>query len=370
MPNNKLSEGDMGRIDALTRIGYGAADMIKVFPEKKWNRKTVQSAMNRLKKNGGDTAPKLRTGRPRMITDEIKEEMVQRALSPEGEPRSHESQREISKATGFSLGSVNAALKEQLWCAKKLEVHRLEKGHADKRFHKTRALLARFPTPESTDRIVFLDEKNWEIEHCSNRQNDRVYIPHGTKKYELPPERILLPRDSFGKHVMALVAVSSRGPLFCRFFEQDERSNSKTFLEILQDEMIPAIRIHHPDGFTLQMDGSTSHTAKIVQNYLTGLKKKSTQEFQFDFIAKDEWPAKSPDLNVCDYRVFAHQMQLVYDPRLPRMKTINEVKARVRESFESLSPALCQSWTREFVKRLKLVIREKGGNIEQFVNKI
>ena len=115
---------------------------------------------------------------------------------------------------------------------------------------------------------------------------------------------------------MVLVAISSKGPLFLKSFEEGERLNSETYLEILKNEMIPEIRRHHPNGFVLQQDGASSHTAEIVQSYLHSFNVEQgilnaaiaygmeTEENRhpFSFISKDEWPAKSPDLNVCDYR--------------------------------------------------------------------
>jgi hypothetical protein len=63
-------------------------------------------------------------------------------------------------------------------------------------------------------------------------------------------------------------------------------------------------------------------------------------------------------------------MQQVYNPRLPRMITISDLRERISDCFLNLDPALCRSWTMEFNKRLRLIIRENGGQIEQFVNKV
>jgi hypothetical protein len=63
-------------------------------------------------------------------------------------------------------------------------------------------------------------------------------------------------------------------------------------------------------------------------------------------------------------------MQQVYNPRLPRMITISDLRERISDCFLNLDLALCRSWTMEFNKRLRLIIRENGGQIEQFVNKV
>jgi hypothetical protein len=47
-PVNPLDEGDLGRIDALRRIGMTVPQILNAFPEKNWPRSTVQSAIGRL----------------------------------------------------------------------------------------------------------------------------------------------------------------------------------------------------------------------------------------------------------------------------------------------------------------------------------
>lgn len=115
---------------------------------------------------------------------------------------------------------------------------------------------------------------------------------------------------------MVLVAVSSRGPLYLKIFNERETLNSEMYLNILKDEMIPAIRRRHPNGFVFLQDGAPSHKANIIQRYLHSYNvsqgilntavaygmEPDENPTPFSFIAKDDWPAYSPDLNVCDYR--------------------------------------------------------------------
>lgn len=89
----------------------------------------------------------------------------------------------------ISLRSINRILNEELWCAKKVEVHRLEGAQRQQRVERCRRLLERFPTMSSSDDIVSMDEKVFELEHQPNKQNERVYVPLGAKKFEVPPER-------------------------------------------------------------------------------------------------------------------------------------------------------------------------------------
>ena len=70
------------------------------------------------------------------------------------------------------------------------------------------------------------------------------------------------------------------------------------------------------------------------------------------------------------FRLFAYMMQQVYTSTRPKIETIGLLKDRIYLYFWELSPELCKSWTDEFTKRLRLIIDNNGGNIEQFVNKV
>jgi len=53
-----------------------------------------------------------------------------------------------------------------------------------------------------------------------------------------------------------------------------------------------------PSGYIFQQNGEPAHTARTTQNWL--------QTNCPDFIAKDQWPPNSPDLNALDYRVWGN----------------------------------------------------------------
>jgi hypothetical protein len=80
-------------------------------------------------------------------------------------------------------------LKKSFWCPRKVKVHRLEPRNNEQRLDRSGQLLLRFPTDQSLADLVFSDEKVFELEHCSNKQNDRLYVPIGMKKADIPPEK-------------------------------------------------------------------------------------------------------------------------------------------------------------------------------------
>ena len=106
--------------------------------------------------------------------------------------------------------------------------------------------------------------------------------------------------------------------------------------------------------FLFQQDGAPAHTAKTTQERLR------TQIP--DFISKEGWPPSSPDLNSLDFSLWF----------------ILETKAccKSHTNLESLKQSLSREWyqiPQETLRmaieaiptRLRAVIKEKGGYIEQ-----
>uniref|UniRef100_A0A914CAH9 Transposase n=1 Tax=Acrobeloides nanus TaxID=290746 RepID=A0A914CAH9_9BILA len=86
------------------------------------------------------------------------------------------------------------------------------------------------------------------------------------------------------------------------------------------------------------------------------------------FIDKDSWPGYSPDLNPCDYRLWAWMKQRVYEGSMPN--TLEELRRRILQAWDDLPTDLIQEWLREFPARLKKTIDNKGVQIQQYFNKI
>ena len=66
--------------------------------------------------------------------------------------------------------------------------------------------------------------------------------------------------------------------------------------------------------YYFQQDGTPPHTSNIVQEWLAS-------KFGQKFLAKGTWPARSPDLNPCDYFLWGYLKDRVYKP-MPKTLTI------------------------------------------------
>ena len=106
--------------------------------------------------------------------------------------------------------------------------------------------------------------------------------------------------------------------------------------------------------WTFQQDSAPAHGAKVVQNWLR-------TEIP-DFIAKEEWPSASPDLNPLDYDLWS------------KLETM--ACSKPHTSVEALKSSLIKAW-REFpmeterasidkrIPRLRSCVKAKGGNFEE-----
>ena len=81
-----------------------------------------------------------------------------------------------------------------------------------------------------------------------------------------------------------------------------------------------------PSGYIFQQDGALN-TARATQNWL--------QTNCPDFIAKDQWPPNSPDVNPLDYHVWGAMLE-AYHKRHPKPKTIAELKEVLQVIWDSI----------------------------------
>ena len=78
----------------------------------------------------------------------------------------------------------------RLKCFKKRRATELTEANKQARQERARQLLARYPA-HLVHFIWFTDEKLFTVSSSSNSQNDRLYAPVGTRKRNIPGDRLL-----------------------------------------------------------------------------------------------------------------------------------------------------------------------------------
>ena len=62
-------------------------------------------------------------------------------------------------------------------------------------------------------------------------------------------------------------------------------------------------------NYYFQQDGATPHTTYIVQKWLY-------EEFSNRFVDKKKWPPRSPDINPCDFYLWAYLKSIVITEKI------------------------------------------------------
>ena len=219
------------------------------------------------------------------------------------------------------------------------EVKRLQRC----RLLKQRAAEGRWET------ILFTDEKLFTVEQSYNPQNDRHWCsenPGSTSKVE---------RRQCPESVMIWAGICATGKTPLVFVGKGVKINQEVYQrDILEAVVLPWARTHFGNSFwTFQQDSAPAHRAVLTQEWC----KKNFP----DFITSKEWPPYSPDLNPMDYSVWS-----ILEAR---------ACAKPHKSTESLRRSLQREWDRlgvdelrpiaeNFVTRLKLCIKARGGHFE------
>ena len=174
---------------------------------------------------------------------------------------------------------------------------------------------------EVLNNLIMSDEAHFHLTGLVNKQNCRYWSDRH------PRELVQKPMHSSKVTVWCDVAAFAIiGP----YFFEDECGNACTVTSECYAHVtglfIPRLQGLPVNKSTyFQQDGATSHTAKIAMNILHRL-------FPGHLISRYgdiEWPARSPNLLVCDFYLWGHLKSVVYSA--PSARTTQELKLRIQE---------------------------------------
>jgi hypothetical protein len=187
---------------------------------------------------------------------------------------------------------------------------------------------------EDTERILFSDEKRFDIDGVYNAQNDRIWAVNRQEADETGGRK---QKRKFPQKVMVWLAVCSKGvsPLIIL------NKKSVNHERYIKDVLPVALKFGNKmfgDDWTFQQDNATPHTHNLTQQWCM-------DNFP-SFIDKDHWPPNSPDLNPLDYCIwdeFAEQMN--WDKVQSKTTLIDELKRAVKKIRSEVVVESWQSWT-------------------------
>lgn len=143
------------------------------------------------------------------------------------------------------------------------------------------------------------------------------------------------------------------------FFEGNV--NGLAYLEMLQQNVVPALnQLELPIGeIMFQQDRAPAHYETNVRDWLT-----ATFETWIGRGGRIHWPARSPDFNPLDFFVWGYVKHRVY---LTQPTNMDNLRAKIIEAFQSITPEMLAATRNNFVKRMDLAIQENGGLIEHLL---
>ena len=140
--------------------------------------------------------------------------------------------------------------------------------------------------------LVFTDEKKFDIQQVVNQQNDRVWASLSATE-----ERIVTRCQNPSLSWFGQLSQQLGGPPpFCPIWSLIELP--VVCMDILEGFRLPWANQHFQGKpCTLQQDSALSHGSKFTQSWI--------QRKIPSFISKEDWPARSPDLNPLDYSIWS-----------------------------------------------------------------
>jgi len=355
-----LSERE--RITLLMMRGYG--DRVRSFQEvmdlfnetfpnrNPISRSTVQKTVRRFEETGS-VKDRPRSGRPRDATNE--EKSLDVLLSVTENP--HTSIPKLEQEHGIAKGSIHKILKRNSFHPYKIFVtQELTEGDFDRRIEFCNEMITRYDRdPNWFNFIIFSDEATFELNGAVNRHNCRYWS-------DVNPHWMTDLRTQYPQKLNVWAGLCRRG-IIGPFFLY-ENFNAQNYLNLLRDQVVPAIENLYPDNIQdvwFQQDGAPPHFALVVRQYLH-------EAFTDRWIGRRgaiEWPARSPDLTPLDYFLWGYLKNKVYETK---PNNLQELQARITNTATLITPEQIINTLNNFYERLAHCITAEGRQFEHLIN--
>lgn len=268
------------------------------------------------------------------------------------ETNTNKSIRNCVEDLGFSYGTIQRVLRTNGYRAYKvMPVQGLREQDREKRLAFCQTILRKHDEdPNFINSIIFTDESPFSTAGKHNRRNTHVWAtenPHEVAAIENQGYRIL-------NVWCGMLENRILGPIFLEGILTGER-----YLRYLQNEIsnfIPNLR-----NIVWQQDGAPAHNARQVREYLD-----DTYATWIGTHGPIAWPPRSPDLNPLDFFLWGTLKQKIYCEGSNTVDSLkNKIQIKIREM--NADPQKLQRVRNNFLKRMRLCVRQNGGHFEQFL---
>lgn len=333
---------------ALFKCGKSRSEIFEVLKPLKISRMFVYRAIKRYEELGG-VQDKARSGRPRTV----RTPNVVKAVRERIRRNPLRKQQILARELTVSTRTMSRIVKDDLH----MRAYRRSTGHlltpALREIRLTRAKrLLQWHARNGHENILFTDEKIFTIEESYNRQNDKIYAHSSQEAKEI------VPRVQRGHHpsaVMVWWGVSHQGVTKIHFCEHGVKTGARVYQQDVLEGVVKPLNTTLFDGkpWVLQQDSAPAHKAKRTQEWL--------RHNIPAFIAAEDWPSGSPDLNPLDYKLWSLLEYMACKKHHSNLDSLKRsiVRAAAEIPLETVRAAIA-----EWPNRLKACVKARGGHFE------
>ena len=202
----------------------------------------------------------------------------------------------------------------------------------------------------------FSDEAHFHLCGSVNKQNFRYWAESNPR--ELHERPLHCPR------VTVWCAVAEFGIWGPYFFEENNVTvtvNSNRYCDMLETFLRPKLNmLHDMDNVWFQQDGATAHTSRRAMGILREMFPGHLISLRGDI----GWPARSPDLNPCDFFLWGYLKSKVYSNR---PQSIEELKHAIRQEIACIPHEMIRRVIDNFRERLRQCVDNNGSHLTDLI---
>lgn len=197
---------------------------------------------------------------------------------------------------------------------------------------------------DDTKKILFSDEKCFDINGCYNRQNDRIWaVDRGTADFVGGTHQ----KTKFPTKVMVWLGASFNG--LTRPVIINGGLNKEAYIRDILPIALEDGKKLLGEQFTFQQDNASCHTSNDAQKWCN--------DNFWNFWDKQRWPPNSPDLNVLDYCIWNEICQnMNWNNIKTKENLISQIKAGVNKVNLEVVRRSIDGWT----KRINTILKHNG----------
>lgn len=327
---------------------------------------TVRGLVKMMKKFESTGSFDVQSGRGRKRCDSAVVEEVATAVQEESSGGEQPcSARRIARTLDRPVSTVHNILRNILQCYPYKICHVQELFPSDLQAREGFALefLARMEVDNDWPwKILWTDEAHFHLTGYVNTQNCRIWAtenPRATNPVPLHPAKVTV--------WCGFTASFMIGPYF---FEETGALgpvtvtvNGQRYESLLRNDVIPALQQREcVDSIIFMQDGAPPHIANRVKRLLRrhfGNARIISRHFP------TAWPARSPDLNPCDFWLWGYLKDIVFSTPIAN---VADLKTRIAQHILNVTPDTLRSVVEHAVSRFNLVAHNGGQHIEHVLH--